>query len=273
MKETHIQSNHLSTYVDSLQKQGRITFRLDEAALALGANLQKVRLSAYRLSQKNRIFRAYRNFYIIVPLEYQNTGCPPPDWFIDSLMQHMGTDYYVGLLSAAALHGAAHQQPMTFQVLTAKYSKEILTPSMTIQLYRNTTIYRPGIEQKKTVAGYINVSTPELTAFDLVKYAKASGHYNHIATVLGELAERIDGEKLAATAEALCHKQGMWIYGQRLGYLLDVVGFEKITDPLAAIIHKSMPKFGYLATGKSVKTLEKQQRWRLYINDTIEADL
>ncbi|MEI8296180.1 MAG: type IV toxin-antitoxin system AbiEi family antitoxin [Alphaproteobacteria bacterium] len=266
-------TNHLSTYVDSLQKQGHITFRLNEAASVSGISLQKARLSAYRLSQKNRIFRAYRNFYVIVPLEYQNTGCPPPDWFIAPLMHHMGTDYYVGLLSAAALHGAAHQQPMIFQVLTAKYSKLILAPSMNIQLYRNNPIYHPGIEQKKTVAGYINVSTPELTAFDLIRYAKASGHYNHIATVLAELAEKIDARKLAFTVEALCQEQRAWIYVQRLGYLLDVVGFEKFADPLAALIRKCNPKFGYLVAGKPTKKLETQQRWHLYINDTIEADL
>jgi hypothetical protein len=54
---------------------------------------------------------------------------------------------------------------------------------------------------------------------------------------------------------------------------MDVMEFKKIADPLAALIHKHMPKFGYLAAGKSVKTLEKQHRWRLYVNDTIEADL
>ena len=34
-------------------------------------------------------------------------------------MQFCRCEYYVGLLSAAALYGAAHQQPMVFQVLTS----------------------------------------------------------------------------------------------------------------------------------------------------------
>lgn len=263
----------LSAYVDSLQKQGKIVFRLDEAAALLDVTLTAARLSAYRLSKKNRIARVYRNFYVIVPLEYQVVGCPPPDWFIDPLMHHMKTEYYVGLLSAAALHGAAHQQPMIFQVMTSKYSRLIVTPSMNIHLYQSSYIYKAGIEQKKTAAGYINVSTPELTAFDLVRYAQASGHYNHIATVLVELAERIRGKRLAVLAKNICREHGEWIYWQRLGYLLDTVGFKDVADHLAAFISQSKPSYGYFLSGKTKNVLEKSRRWRLYINEKIEADL
>lgn len=35
-------------------------------------------------------------------------------------MKFLGQPYYVGLLSAAALHGAAHHQPQEFQVVTNK---------------------------------------------------------------------------------------------------------------------------------------------------------
>ena len=263
----------LSAYVDSLQKQGKITFHIEEAAAILSITLTAARLSAYRLSKKRRISRVYRNFYVIVPLEYQEVGCPPPDWFIDSLMHHMKTEYYVGLLSAAALHGAAHQQPMIFQVVTSKYSRHIATPSMNIQLYQSSHIHRAGIEQKKTATGYINLSSPELTAFDLVRYAQASGHYNHIATVLVKLARNIRGKKLATLAKNICQAHGEWIYWQRLGHILDVVGFKDLADHLATFIDKAHPQFGYFLSGKTDNVLEKSLRWRLYINESIEADL
>ena len=38
--------------------------------------------------------------------------------WIDDLMRFHHVPYYVGLLSAAALHGAAHQQPQEFQVVS-----------------------------------------------------------------------------------------------------------------------------------------------------------
>ncbi|HUX80295.1 MAG TPA: type IV toxin-antitoxin system AbiEi family antitoxin [Alphaproteobacteria bacterium] len=266
-------SKTLSTYVDSLQKQGKIVFHIDEAASILGITLTAARLSAYRLSKKKRIFRAYRNFYVIVPLEYQEIGCPPPDWFIDPLMHHLGTEYYVGLLTAAALHGAAHQQPMIFQVITSKYPRLITLPSMDIRLYQSSYIQKTGIELKKTAAGYLNLSTPELTAFDLVRYARASGHYNHVATVLAELAEEIRGKRLATLAKTICQDHGEWIYWQRLGYILDSVGFKDIAEPLATLIEKSRPSLGYFVSGKTENVIEKSSRWRLYINTTLEADI
>lgn len=262
----------LSVYVDTLQKQGIFIFNMNEAASILGINLFAARQSAHRLSQKKRIFRVYRNFYVIVPLEYQEIGSPPPELFINSLMRYMNTDYYVGLLSAAILYGVTPQQPMLFQVITLKYSRLIKTPNTDIRLYRNNHIYKTGIEQKKTVAGYMNISTPELTAFDLVRYARVFGYYSQISGILSELSKRIRGKRLFTLARNICQEHGDWIYWQRLGYLLDTVGFQHIADPLATLINDYQPGFGYLLSGKTENVLEKSSRWHLYINDTIKKD-
>ena len=58
-----------------------------------------------RQRQRGRIVSPRRGFYVIVPQEYALAGSPPPSWFIDELMAYLGQPYYVGLLSAAALHG------------------------------------------------------------------------------------------------------------------------------------------------------------------------
>ena len=55
---------------------------------------------------KRRLVVPRRGFFVIVPLEYRQSAAPPPDWYIDALMKSCGRQYYVGLLSAAALHGA-----------------------------------------------------------------------------------------------------------------------------------------------------------------------
>jgi hypothetical protein len=47
---------------------------------------------------------------VVVPPEYREAGCPPASWFIHDLMRFLGQPYYVALLTAAAIHGAAHQQ-------------------------------------------------------------------------------------------------------------------------------------------------------------------
>lgn len=53
----------------------------------------------------------------------------------------------------------------------------------------------------------MQVATPETTAFDLVRFPAAAGYWSNIATVLSELAEKLDPEPLAARAAA-CSRHG-----------------------------------------------------------------
>ncbi len=52
-------------------------------------------------------------------------------------MRHLGQPYYVGLLSATAIHGAGRQQPMVFQVLTSKPTRQMRAGKVAIRGYRN----------------------------------------------------------------------------------------------------------------------------------------
>jgi hypothetical protein len=51
-----------------------------------------------------------------------------------------------------------------------------------------------------TPRGTITVSTPEATALDLVDYQHHAGGLSQVTTVLAELAEKINDEKLAVAA-------------------------------------------------------------------------
>ncbi|MEF8985500.1 MAG: type IV toxin-antitoxin system AbiEi family antitoxin [Bacteroidales bacterium] len=72
-----------------------------------------------------------------MPPEYSSRGVLPPVLFIHQLMQYIGKSYYIGLLSAAALHGAAHQQPQEFFVVTS--SKQAPTKKKGLKI-NNTNI-------------------------------------------------------------------------------------------------------------------------------------
>jgi hypothetical protein len=72
-----------------------------------------------RLKEQGRIVSPRRGFYVVVPPEYRAAGSPPASWFIDELMRYLDQPYYVGLLSAAAIHSASRQQSMVFQVTMA----------------------------------------------------------------------------------------------------------------------------------------------------------
>ncbi len=156
----------LANYIDSLQSNGRYTFTRLEAIAALQITPNAFKLAALRLAKKKRLVRLKNNFYAIVPTEYQEVGAPPVAWFIDHLMQFNQQPYYVGLLSAAALHGAAHQQSQVFQVVTTKTLRPIQAGRARIEFLTKKQITPNSYQPVKTPTGYMNVSIPEITALD-----------------------------------------------------------------------------------------------------------
>ena len=67
--------------------------------------------------------------------------------------------------------------------------------------------------------GYINISTPELTCLDLVNYYNEVGGFNRVATIIEELKEVIQADKLIETAK--CYDEISVV--QRLGYILEYI--------------------------------------------------
>lgn len=55
------------------------------------------------------------------PADYRSWGVLPGELFIDGMMRALGREYYVSLLTAAAMHGAAHQAPQVFQVMVDRH--------------------------------------------------------------------------------------------------------------------------------------------------------
>lgn len=224
--------------------------------------------AAHRLVHEKRLMRVVNEFYAAIPAEYRPGGSIPSTYYIDALMKFRQQPYYVGVLSAASLHGAAHQAPQELQVVTSAPLPMIRAPRTRIRFLTKRNLADTPMQQMKTPAGYIAVSTPEATAFDLLRYPRAAAGLNNIATVLTELSEVIKPEKLgkvAATAEAS--------YVQRLGYLMDLVGAEKLTRALADCLAKQRWDYVPLRPGWKSESPKRDSKWRVIVNETVEADI
>jgi hypothetical protein len=103
----------LQEFIDSQLAQGRSYFS-KEAVLATGQSPQAFQSAAARLMRKKRLISPRRGFYLILKPEDSLLGAPDPARWIDPLMRHLGLDYRVSLLRAAAFHGSAHQAAMVF---------------------------------------------------------------------------------------------------------------------------------------------------------------
>jgi predicted transcriptional regulator of viral defense system len=256
----------LEAWLDSLQAQGRYTFTSAEAITKSGLTAESVRKALKRLTQHARILRLKEYFFSIVPPEYRTAGAPPPTWFISELMAAMRRPYYVALLSAAALHGASHQQPQIFQVMTDRPTRAIRAGRTQLHFYTTKYMDAAATVEMKTPTGAVRVSTPETTAVDLVRFAKSAGHLDHIAAVIKELAPQMDARRLLATVRSV----GDVPNTQRLGYVLECARCKPLATPIHDWLATRIERWQPLRPGREVTDAAKNQRWRLLINEPLE---
>lgn len=259
----------LSSYLDHLRMDGRYWLSRKEAIAVLQISDNAFKLAAHRLSTKGALKRVRGDFFIIVPPEHRVIGALPAAWFIDALMKYLQQQYYVGLLTAAALHGAAHQQPMVFQVITSKPTRNITMGQVVIAFNYKNIIHPHFYQLKKTMSETMQVSTPEMTAFDLVRYMTAAGQVNHVATVLCELVEQLQAEKLSLL---LKNDDVEIATAQRLGYLLDVLQLPIDLLPLENQLKQRKVSRRLLVVSSKQPIIEYNQRWHIEVNELVEPD-
>src|SRR5208283_4548797 len=104
-------------------------------------------------------------------------------------MAAMRLPYYVGLLTAAAQHGASHQQPQEFQVVTDRSVRPLTAGRIKIRFFASQYVGR------------------------------AAGALDNVATVLAELVSLLDPKRLLTAVRLVNDVPN----AKRLGYLLDHV--------------------------------------------------
>lgn len=270
MKKTEQKShNYLEKYIDSIRSVGRYSFTLEELQNEFNISYRALKQNLYRLKSKNQIAQVRQGFYVIIPPEYSNQGMLPAYLFIDDLMKSLNKPYYVGLLSAAALHGAAHQQPMEyFVIVQTPAPRSIHNKKLKISFFSKSSWEQGDIVKKTTDAGYINVSSPELTALDLLNYTHKIG-LNRATTVLQELAQNMKVSVLVRTASRYQSTPVI----QRLGYILDkILGEEKLAGSLQKVLKSRTVVPVFLST-RNDKNGAIDDTWKVIKNIEIESDL
>lgn len=225
-----------------------------------------------RLADKGKILSIYKGYYLILPPQYSSKGILPLTLFLDTFMKFLERPYYVALLNAAAYHGASHQQPQeyfvmtNFPVLRATHRK-----GMKINYISVKQIPEKLLEQRKTEAGYLNISNAALTATDLIQFEKRIGGLNRAATVLNELAEVLQPADI--TSELLNYAPATAL--QRLGYLLEFVCYKpELADTLYEAMERHLLncfRIPLKASG-ATKGFSSENRWKVIVNTQIEID-
>lgn len=219
----------LSTWVADRLAKTRLTFSREEAMREAGMGHGAFLDAAERLQKRGHLVSPRRGFYVIVPPRFLSWGAPPADWYINELMQFERCPYYVGLIKAGEFYGATHQAVMEFQVVTDKRLPMLRVGRSRIVFYhrKDMAAVQGGIVDRKADNGFIKLSSVELTALDILRYPHGAAGLDNIATVLTDIGDQIDGEKLASLSVA--YERSVV---QRLGYMLEKFG---VADRAAAL--------------------------------------
>lgn len=268
----------LGSYIKNIRTKGRKSFTAKEAIKELGVTQQQFNDRIHYLKKSGEIISPSRGFYIIVAPEEIPQGAPNAADLTIMLMKHLKQDYYACLLSAAQQYGAAHQRPMIFQVMVNKQMKPLRFGAIGINfIYKKSLDALPTQDFTKKV-GYLKVSSPELTAMDLVLYTRKSAGLGNVATVLYELIDSIDADNLVALAKQTNGKG--WV--QRLGYILEQLDSDddksakhkaKVIDKLAKYLAKQELTYLKLTPELPSKGCSRDSKWKIIENTTVESDL
>ena len=270
----------LDAFLDEQLSRGRAYFDKPEAMRATGQSSAAFTAAAWRLLRKHRLLSPKRSFYLILRPEDRAAGAPDPARWIDPLMRHVGVDYRISLLRAAAFHGSSHQAAFVFQVIVPKQMRPVVAGRQRIQfIYQAPDAFartnrEAWLGQLKTDAGFAKVAGIELVMLDAVRYFHQAAGLNGAAQIVHDLGGKADPRALAKAAAFYENSTA-----RRLGYLLEHFGHRRQAIALRPFTHaaKSMKLLdpsvkGIAALGAAADAAAEAPSWKLILNAPVEID-
>ncbi len=266
----------LSDWTIGLLSEGRLTFTIDEAMQSLGLDRGAFLDAAKQLQGQTCLVTPKTGFYVIVPPYYFNFGAPMPYMYIDELMNYENRRYYVALRKAAEYQGATHHGVMEFQVMTDKVMpmRNVGGTNIAFFFRNDFEVIESGVEVRQLKTGRLRISSPELTAYELLCYPRSIGTINNITTILVDLGEGMKARKLGVLSQSF--KRSII---QRLGYLLDWLGYENLTESLQGVLGKIESNYWveldpHLTRHKEFAPdpVERNRKWRVVVRREPDPD-
>jgi predicted transcriptional regulator of viral defense system len=256
---------------DWLLSHGSAFTTTAEIARLLGIPAKEVAPIAARWRSSQQAFSPSPGTYVPIPSQFRSWGTVPASHFIDPLMNHLGHPYYVGYLSAAEVHDAAHQRPQIFQIVTtARLARRTFGRVRLGFIVSKTTTNKPTTAIN-TPTGTMTVSTPEVTVLDLVGDPGHGGGLSNVATIIADLLEddKLDINQLV---NAAAHYPASVV--QRTGWMIEhastEIGKDFNLEPILAIARN--PTERTLLSPSGPRRGKTNPRWQVVVNTEVESD-
>lgn len=250
---------------DRLQAEGRGSITSAQILEETGASAGAVRAATANAIAKGLLFSPTKGLYVPVPPQYRSWRVVPADHFVDAMMSHLGCDYYVGFLSAAAHWGAAHQAVQEYQVVVNRHVLDRNIERVRLRFHQTRHLNERDTVRVAGSQAMLTVASANQCAVDLVDAPSWGGGFSNVATVLAELPD-LDGALLAQLAERRARP-----ITQRLGWLLEHVDAEVDLEPLDALARSRNRTV--LLDARQARQGTRDGRWGVVVNTHVEADV
>lgn len=257
-------------YIKHLLSIENYSFSLEEIINQTDSTGTSLKFELARLVEKKEIVNLRKGFYLIIPPRYSKQGYLPIQLYISKLSQCLNRNYYLGFYSAAMFHGASHQQTHREYVMIEKPKlNDIKKNDFDIRFITTSKWPLKNLIEKKSDAGIFKISSPALTAVDLIHHQTKLGGLNRMLAILEELSEEITNGDLKDLLTWYPHTSTM----QRLALILE----ERQTEIDLSIIsnHLKSKKFFpvLLSPKRNQKAGAVDNRWKVDVNVKLESDL
>lgn len=221
------------SFVERRLAQGRLAFPLTDLLKETGLSAIAARFQLLRLGNRVTRVSPRQSFFVIVSPEHRAVGAPPAVWWLHDYFDWLDQPYYLALQSAASAYGSNPQALQVTQVMTKTPRRPLELGRIRVQFFVKRTVEQTPTQPLANAFAPLRISTPEATAFDLVRYAPRIGGIGRAAETIAPLLPHMRPAQLRRVLKS----EGDWITARRLGYVLESLK----ANHLAKVVQERLP--------------------------------
>ena len=243
---------------------GRVTLSLTDlvkeselSAIAAKRQLSRLRGKVVRISPR-------QPFFLIVAPEHRSMGAPPANWWLQDYFDWLGRPYYLALQSAASAFGSNPQALQVTQVMTDRPCRAIKVGRIQVKFFVKRRIERTPTQHPAGAVAPLIVSTPEATAFDLIRYATSIGGIERAAETIRPLLPVLRARELKRVLDA----ENEPAVAQRLGFVIEAGGAKSLAKVVGDWLPDKLTSVTLSPTKGKHDSFPLIERWQVLNNSS-----
>jgi len=251
-------------FIEARMGLGRVAFSLHELMKASGLSAIAAKFQLLRLRGKVIRVSPRQPFFLIVGPEHRSMGAPPANWWLQDYFDWLGRPYYLALQSAASSYGSNPQALQVTQVMTDRPCRAIELGRIQVRFFVKRRIERTPTQQPAGAVAPICVSTPEATAYDLIRYATSIGGIERAAETIHPLLLLLRTREQKRVLDA----ENEPAVAQRLGFVIEASGNKSLAKVVRDWLPDKLAPVALSPTKGKRDTISLLERWQVLNNSS-----